>query len=202
MIEGMPVSPGGRVIRGVEGSPSGIIARGEEMLDIAEMMADSAATLEVVRDSGLEGQRGKAVRALRSSVGLYPLELQLAAEAYRDVATVLVAYGDELDQVQPRIDREVEDCEDRWLAYSVLPGSRSGNTDPDVAGVGPGDLVLEVGDNIRHQNGGLPRQYQELRDQTVLVVVVSQEVGLVAHVTRELREGLDDAGHVRDGVRR
>ena len=45
-----------------------------------------------------------------------------------DVATVLVAYGDELDQVQPRIDREVEDCEDLWLAYSALPGSRSGNS--------------------------------------------------------------------------
>lgn len=108
------------------------------------MMADSASTLEVIEESSFEGQNGQAIEKLQSSIGAFPLELQLAAGAYEQVGQVLVSYGDVLEQEKPRINREAEDCDELWRAYAVLPGDRYGNTDPDVAGVGPGGAHLPV----------------------------------------------------------
>lgn len=144
MTGGMPSSPAGRVVERVGGWPSGVIARGEEMRDVATMMADSARILEVIAEATLAGQDGRAIRELQGSIGAFPLELQLASGAYEQVGRVLVSYGDVLNQVKPRIERQAEECDELWRAYAVLPGDRAGNTDPGIAGVGPGGALRAV----------------------------------------------------------
>ncbi|WP_026374186.1 hypothetical protein [Agrococcus lahaulensis] len=117
-----PQSPKGRWIDYVEGDPEGIVARGRSIESLGQAMKASATTLEQVK-SGADGQRGLAVEKLREVVGDSHGLLRQAGELYEPTGPVLVAYGQALAAVQPRIRAHVDTCAELWATFSALPGS-------------------------------------------------------------------------------
>lgn len=117
-----PQSPRGRWIDYVEGDPEGIVARGEAIASLGRAMTASAATLEQVK-SGADGQKGLAVAKLREVVGDSHGLLRQAGELYEPTGPVLVAYGEALADVQPKIKAHVDTCAALWSTFSALPGS-------------------------------------------------------------------------------
>ncbi|MCR8671470.1 hypothetical protein [Agrococcus sp. HG114] len=117
-----PQSPKGRWIEYVEGDPGAIVARGQAIESLGESMQESATTLERVQ-SGTDGQKGLAVEKLREVVGDSHSLLRKAGELYEPTGPVLVAYGEALADVQPRIRSHVDRCAELWAAFAALPGS-------------------------------------------------------------------------------
>lgn len=128
----MESSPKGREIDYVEGSPDGIIERGEAIKTLGDKMLHSADVLEGVKSRALEhgGQQGKAIEKLREAIGDSYTTLREAGELYQPVGPVISAYGNALDSVQPSIKAAVDDSRDLWDTYASLPGS----VDPRGAG--------------------------------------------------------------------
>lgn len=121
----MESSPRGRTIRKVAGDPCGIIKRGDAITKLGQQMKDSAEVLRTIKDNSLgdNGQRGKAIDALRDSIGDSHERLQEAGELYSPVGPVITAYGDALFILQPKIEDVVEECRKLWNKYESLPGS-------------------------------------------------------------------------------
>lgn len=128
----MESSPKGRFIEYVDGSPGGIISRGEDITELGQQMLDSATTLENIKTRAIDsgGQTGKAIEGLRESIGDSFDVLRQAGELYKPVGPVIETYGKELDEVQPLIKAAVDDCEDRWATYESLPGDKEGSVVP------------------------------------------------------------------------
>lgn len=124
-----PTSPRGRTIRRLEGTPSTIIRRGSEIEQLGTDMIESAATLRAIAD-GAAGQRGLAMAELRDVVGDVHEELRRAGEMYRPTGPVVRAYGEALAEVQPRIDRRAETCDELWQDYLATPGFLEGERPP------------------------------------------------------------------------
>lgn len=120
----MQYSPKGRFIEYVEGSPDGIIERGEAIKVLGDQMLDSADVLENIKNRAIEsaGQKGQAIDALRESIGDSYETLREAGELYQPVGPVISTYGHALDSVQPLIKATVDDSRDLWDTYVSLPG--------------------------------------------------------------------------------
>ncbi|MEV7528035.1 hypothetical protein [Agrococcus sediminis] len=122
MVYAGPQSPKGRWIEYVEGHAGSIVERGERIEQLGQSMIASADTLEQVKD-GADGQRGLAVEKLREVVGdTYGL-LREAGELYEPTGPVLIAYGEALADVQPKITVHVDECAALWATFQSLPGS-------------------------------------------------------------------------------
>ena len=146
MFGGMQDSPKGREIKSVEGSPSGIIARGSAIERLGKMMDASADTLRDIKENTFAGgeQQGKAIEKLQESIGDSYKTLEEAADLYKPVGPVLVAYGEMLETYKPLIDRTAASCSDLWDIYDALPGDKDDSTTEDDGGfLGIGDTDKE-----------------------------------------------------------
>lgn len=132
----MESSPKGRVIEYVDGSPDGIIERGDKIKTLGGKMLDSADILEAISTGALEygGQQGKAIDKLRDTIDDSYTTLRKAGELYQPVGPVIGDYGRELQSVQPLIRSAVDDCEDLWVAYQNEPGDKDGSLVPEADG--------------------------------------------------------------------
>lgn len=121
MVHAGQASPLGRTIDYVEGDPAHIVARGRAIETLGTAMQTSATTLEQVKN-GADGQQGLAVEKLREVVGETYGLLRQAGELYEPTGPVLVAYGEVLAEVQPKIKTHVDSCVELWATYDALPG--------------------------------------------------------------------------------
>src|SRR5690606_16795545 len=119
----MDASPRGREISYVEGRPSEIISRGNEIKNLGEKMRNSAEVLEDIKTRASDNQ-GEAIESLRESIGDSYKTLFEAADLYEPVGPVISTYGEELQTIQPVIKRHVDDCESLWSTYESLPGDK------------------------------------------------------------------------------
>lgn len=117
----MPRSLRSRPIIEVEGSPTQIISRGNQIERLGGKMRESAETLETLKSRTSE-QQGKAVDSLRESIGDSYQVLYEAADLYEPVGPVITTYGEALQDVKPRLDGHVAECESLWSTYQSLPG--------------------------------------------------------------------------------
>ena len=117
----MPMSPRGRQIIEVEGTPGPIILRGNQIERLGGQMRESAGTLETLK-TRTSDQQGKAIESLQESIGDSHQVLNEAADLYEPVGPVITTYGEELSSVKPRIDGHAEECETLWQTYQSLPG--------------------------------------------------------------------------------
>lgn len=147
----MDSSPRGHRIRKVAGNPSGIIERGRAITTLGEQMLESAEVLQRIKDNSLgdNGQRGKAIEALRESIGESHEKLKEAGDLYSPVGPVITAYGDALFELKPTISTIVDDCEDLWTHFQSLPGS---NEPP------------AFGDSVTGPEAGSPEAVQQAAD--------------------------------------
>ena len=146
MFGGMQDSPKGREIKSVEGSPSGIIARGSAIERLGKMMDASADTLRDIKENTFAGgeQQGKAIEKLQETIGDSYKVLEEAADLYKPVGPVLVTYGEMLETYKPLIDRTAASCSDLWDIYDALPGDKDDSTTEDDGGfLGIGDTDKE-----------------------------------------------------------
>lgn len=117
----MPMSPRGRPIIEVEGTPGPIILRGNQIERLGGQMRESAGTLETLK-TRTSDQQGKAIESLQESIGDSYQVLYEAADLYEPVGPVITTYGEELSSVKPRVDGHAEECETLWQTYQSLPG--------------------------------------------------------------------------------
>lgn len=106
----------------VDGDPHTIIARGGKIRELGRMMRQSAEVLESIKTSACD-QQGQAIEELRESIGDSHATLAQAAELYEPVGPVICAYGQELSDLQPLINKRAEGCRELWTTYRSLPGS-------------------------------------------------------------------------------
>jgi hypothetical protein len=120
----MQSSPKGREIEYVEGSPDVIIERGNAITTLGDQMLASADVLENIKNRAIDSgsQKGKAIDALRESIGDSYRTLREAGELYQPVGPVIATYGEALDGVQPLIRSAVDESQDLWDTYAALPG--------------------------------------------------------------------------------
>lgn len=146
MFGGMPDSPKGREIKTVEGSPSGIIARGTKIEELGKKMDTAADTLQAIKENTFAGgeQQGKAIEKLQETIGDSYKVLEEAAELYKPVGPVIVKYGEMLETYKPIIDRSASTCSDLWDTYDALPGDKDDSMTEDDGGIlGIGDTDKE-----------------------------------------------------------
>lgn len=133
----MDPSPKGRTIRYVDGEPGAISKRGLEIEDLGEKMLSSALVLQSIADNALGGDsmKGKAIEALRDSIGDSYETLKQAGELYKPVGPVIKAYGDALEDVQKSIETAVNDAQDRYNQYLALPGDKDDSQTEEEGGL-------------------------------------------------------------------
>lgn len=136
MFGGMPDSPRGREIKSVEGSPSGIISRGRDIIRVGTMMETAADTLRGIKENTLSSgaMSGEAIAKLQETIGDSYKTLDEAAELYKPVGPVIVKYGEVLETYKPLIDNSATTCSDLWEAYEALPGDKDGSVEPEADG--------------------------------------------------------------------
>jgi hypothetical protein len=117
----MDRSPAGRDIEHVKGNPDTISTRGAAIGSLGQQMLDSATVLEQIATRST-AQQGKAIEQLIETIGDAYKQLKEAGELYKPVGPVLVAYGDTLADVKPKIDTHADTCADLWVIYNGLPG--------------------------------------------------------------------------------
>lgn len=133
----MEPSPKGRTIRPVVGEPGAISKRGLKIEELGDMMLNSALVLQNIADNALGGDsmKGKAIGALRESIGDSHETLKQAGELYKPVGPVIKAYGDALEDVQPKIESAVNDAQDRYNHYLSLPGDKDDSQSEEEGGL-------------------------------------------------------------------
>ena len=133
----MEPSPMGRTIRPVDGDPEAISKRGKKIEELGDMMLNSALVLQNIADNALGGEsmKGKAINALRDSIGDSHETLKQAGELYKPVGPVIKAYGDALDDVQPKIQTAVNEAQDRYSHYISLPGDKDDSQTEEEGGL-------------------------------------------------------------------
>lgn len=135
----MEWSPKGRKIEYVEGDPTVIEERGAAIKTLGDQMLNSADVLEDIKNRALDGedQKGKAIEALRESIGDSYSILREAGQLYEPVGPVIEKYGSKLSVAQSMIKYYVDQAESRWETYDGLPGElvprgAGGFLEPDV----------------------------------------------------------------------
>lgn len=138
MAGGMPNSPRGREIKSVEGDPAGIVTRGNKITELGDMMSSAAVTLRSIKENSFAGeaQAGKAVEALQEKIDDSYETLEEAADLYKPVGPVIVAYGEMLESTKPRLDGSAATCGDLWSVYATLPGDKDESSVPEGDGAG------------------------------------------------------------------
>lgn len=133
----MEPSPKGRTIRPVDGDPGTISKRGKNIEELGEMMLNSSLVLQNIADNALGGEsmKGKAINALRDSIGDSHETLKQAGELYKPVGPVIKAYGDALEEVQPKIETAVNEAQDRYSTYISLPGDKDDSQTEEEGGL-------------------------------------------------------------------
>lgn len=133
----MEPSPKGRTIRLVDGEPGPISKRGLQIEELGEMMLNSALVLQNIADNALGGDsmKGKAINALRESIGDSHETLKKAGELYKPVGPVIKAYGDALEDIQPKIETAVNEAQDRYSTYISLPGDKDDSQSEEEGGL-------------------------------------------------------------------
>jgi len=145
-------SPKGRTIEHVEGEPDAIIDRGNQITRLGEDMKESASLLEDVANRALAGQtqKGKAIEALRESIGDSYETLRESGELYEPVGPLLTGYGHDLARYQPLLNRSADRCEDLWASYMSQDGSMDGSMEAEEGGfLGIGETDEEEAANNR-----------------------------------------------------
>jgi hypothetical protein len=129
-------SPKGRRIERVEGTPGDIIARGDAIESLGKQMRHSAETLQKIKSAevGDGTQKGKAIESLKDSIGDAHETLLEAADLYEPVGPVISAYGSALEGLQPGINSDADEAEEKWQYYLSLPGDKDGSTTPEADG--------------------------------------------------------------------
>lgn len=160
----MEPSPKGRTIRTVEGEPGAISKRGQQIEDLGEAMLSSALVLQNIADSALGGDsmKGKAIDTLRDSIGDSHETLKQAGELYKPVGPVIKAYGDALEDVQPKIETAVNDAQDRYSHYISLPGDKEDGQSEEEGG------LLGIGGTDKEEaaeNQAKAQAYQDFIDK-------------------------------------
>src|SRR5699024_410213 len=123
-------SPRGRLIDYLEGDPEVIVARGQQISDVGEAMAESAHWLEKIKDEAAE-QQGKAIDTLRETIKDSSATLKKAADLYEPVGPVLKGYGEQLEGLQVTINELVDECRDLAADVpAVVPAE--GDDDPEA----------------------------------------------------------------------
>lgn len=125
MWGGMDESPGKRDIEKVTGEPDVIMERGTQIETLGQLMASSASELEDIA-TGSTQLRGKAVDKLKEGIGEAYVELRNVAQMYEPTGPVVYDYGVALEDLKPKINAHVDECERLWAAYDALPGDREG----------------------------------------------------------------------------
>lgn len=103
------VSPRGRTIEYLEGDPDAIVSRGQKITDLGDAMESSAYWLGKIKDDAAD-QQGKAIEALREIIGESSATLAKAADLYTPVGPVLTTYGEELQDLKPKINALADNC--------------------------------------------------------------------------------------------
>lgn len=160
----MDLSPKGRTIRYVDGEPGAISKRGQEIADLGEKMLSSALVLQNIADNALGGDsmKGKAIDALRESIGDSHETLKQAGELYKPVGPVIKAYGDALEDVQKSIETAVNDAQDRYNDYLALPGDKDDSQTEEEGG------LLGIGGTDKNEaaeNQAKAQAYQDFIDK-------------------------------------
>ncbi|MGF3057538.1 hypothetical protein [Microbacterium sp. YY-01] len=112
----MPNSPRGHYIDNLDGTPSEVIARGEQIIDLATKMSSSSELLANLVSNGAE-MEGEAIDKLREHARDVHAELGRAADLYHAVGPHMLAYGEQLETSQPLIDGLVESLRNLWRLY-------------------------------------------------------------------------------------
>lgn len=133
----MEPSPRGRTIRPVDGEPGAISKRGKKIEELGDMMLNSSIVLQNIADNALGGEsmKGKAINALRDSIGDSHEVLKQAGELYKPVGPVIKAYGDALEDIQPKIQTAVNEAQDRYSQYISLPGDKDDSQTEEEGGL-------------------------------------------------------------------
>ncbi|MER7558480.1 hypothetical protein ABTZ46_16170 [Nocardioides sp. NPDC126508] len=160
----MENSPKGRYIEKVAGEPGAITKRGKKIEELGELMLSSALVLQNIADNALGGDsmKGKAINALRDSIGDSHETLKQAGELYKPVGPVITAYGDALDDIQGKIETAVNDAQDRYDHYFSLPGDKEDSQTEEEGG------LLGIGDTDKEEaaeNQAKARAYQDFIDK-------------------------------------
>jgi hypothetical protein len=119
----MPLTRAGHAIEELEGNPSEIWSRGDQIETLGEKMVKAADTLERIKD-GSDGSNGKSMEQVREAVGDMTDDLRKAGTTYAGVGPVLKRYASVIGAVAPTyndlqgdIKKLVADAEDAWAAY-------------------------------------------------------------------------------------
>jgi len=160
----MDASPKGRTIRPVDGDPGAISKRGQEIESLGEAMLNSALVLQNIADNAMspDSMKGKAIDALRESIGDSHETLKQAGELYKPVGPVIKAYGDALEDVQEKIKTAVNDAQDRYDQYISLPGDKDDSHSEEEGG------LLGIGETDKEEaaeNQAKAQAYQDFIDK-------------------------------------
>jgi hypothetical protein len=159
-------SPKGRPVIELEGEPGVIRSRGSQITRLGNQMENSATFLQTLADDA-SGMKGEAVEKLQEVVGETYKELGKAAELYKPVGPILVAYANDLSDFQTRIKTAVENCESAKESFDSADGYLEGQR-PFWAKPGPlaSDEDKEKADEENDAaDGAKQRKYDEYQDE-------------------------------------
>lgn len=106
--------------------------------------------------------KGKAIDALRESIGDSHETLKQAGELYKPVGPVITAYGDALADVQEKIKTAVNDAQDKYDQYISLPGDKDDSHSEEEGG------LLGIGGTDKEEaaeNQAKAQAYQDFVDK-------------------------------------
>lgn len=135
-------------IERVEGNPEDIVERGQKIEALGQQMIDTAEILRRIKTEvmGDGGQKGKAIDALKETIGDAYKTLDKAGDLYQPVGPVITAYGEALAECKEIINTAASECQTKWNAYTAAGGDKDGPTDPAeivdfsvLAGAGDGE---------------------------------------------------------------
>lgn len=130
-----PSTPGGNEIKQVSLSPGDVVSTANTMISIASRMQSASTTLQELANSD-DGQQGKAVEALRDSVGETWEILGDAGDMYYHTADAIRTYGHAIGDVggiAEALSAAYTVADEKWSTYAGADGDLHGDTtaDPD-----------------------------------------------------------------------
>jgi len=123
LYNAMPQTHAGHTIEELEGNPSEIWSRGDQIEKLGNKMVKAADTLDRIKD-GSDGSNGKSMEQVREAVGDMTGDLRKAGTTYAGVGPVLKRYASVIGPVAPNyndlqgdIKTVVADAEEAWSSY-------------------------------------------------------------------------------------
>lgn len=115
----MPYSPAGHPIEVVEGDPTDVKNRGDQITALGDQMREAWSLITRLVDDGAE-MEGDAVDTLRDVADEVSGDLDKAGELYQAVGPHISTYGSELDGAQSAMRPLVTSLETLWSEYYTL----------------------------------------------------------------------------------